>query len=494
VDPLDPLWAVLNHPAAFYTLEAVWILGISAWLLLERRSPVATIAWILALAVLPIVGIPVYFMVGPRRLKRKKLRMAMARRARALHLGAWERMERAEWQDPDQATFPVQLARLATRLDVAPAETAREVTLYVEGDACFDAMVEAIGAARHHVHAEFYIFRTGVVAERIREALVERARAGIEVRLLIDAAGSSTLPDSFLQPIVDAGGSIEWFNPILFGRLKRPVPNFRCHRKILVVDGAVGFTGGMNVSDDQSRAAHGDAAWRDTHVRFEGAAVHGLQLTFLEDWAFSSGHDVVAPSVGPVDRLRRFFPELEPGPYPVQVVASGPDQADSASESLYFAAIAGARRRVWLTTAYFVPSEPLLEALTTAALRGVDVQLLVPRKTDSRLADAAGTTFHDALLEAGARVYLYGAPMMHAKTCVVDDVLGIVGSPNFDNRSFRLNFEVLAAFYGGEPVEELAAIFEADRAKAMRLMRREGRGPFFRRLVASAARLMAPQL
>jgi cardiolipin synthase len=494
VDPLDPLWEVVNHPAAFYTLEVVWVLGITAWLLLERRSPIATIAWLLALAALPIVGIPVYLLVGPRRLKRKKLRMAMARRARTLHLGAWERLDRAEWQDPDHASFAVQLARLATRLDVAPAETARKVTLYVEGDGCFDAQVEAIRAARHHVHAEYFIFRAGLIAERIRDAMVERARAGVEVRLLVDAAGSSSLPGRFLAPLIEAGGEVEWFNPILFGRLKRPIPNFRSHRKILVVDGAVGFTGGMNVADDHSRAARGGEAWRDTHVRFEGAAVHGLQLTFLEDWAFSSSHDVIAPSDGPVDRLRAFFPELEPGPHPVQVVASGPDQPDSAIESLYFAAIAGARERVWITTPYFVPSEPLLEALTTAALRGVDVQIIVPHKTDSRLADAAGTTFHDALLEAGARVYLYGPPMIHAKTCVVDDLLGIVGSANFDNRSFQLNFEVLAAFYGGEPVEELAAIFAADRAKAARLSKREGRGPLHRRLLASAARLLAPQL
>ena len=254
---LDLLWETLEHPAVFYSLEAVWLLGITGWLLLERRSPVATIAWLLALAALPVVGIPVYLLVGPRRLKRKKLRMAMARRARTLHLGAWERLDRPEWQDPGRASFPVQLARLATRLDVAPAETARQVTFYVDGDACYDAQVEAIGAARHHVHAELFIFHAGLVAERIRDALVERARAGVEVRLLIDAAGSSSLPVRFLVPLLEAGGEVEWFNPILFGKLKRPIPNFRTHRKILVLDGAVGFTGGMNVADEHSRAARG---------------------------------------------------------------------------------------------------------------------------------------------------------------------------------------------------------------------------------------------
>jgi cardiolipin synthase len=478
----------LRSPAVLSALELLWLLGISGWLLLERRSPAATLAWILALAALPVVGIPVYLLLGPRRLERKKVRMAMARRARSLHLSAWERPE------PPCSPFGEQLARLATRLDVAPPETATAVAFHVEGDAAYDAMVEAIASARQHVHAEFYIFRPDGVGARIRDALAERARAGVEVRLLLDAAGSSSTGTGFLAPLVAAGGAVQRFNPLRFGRLRRPFPNFRTHRKILVVDGSVGFTGGMNVADDQSRAARGDGAWRDTQVRIDGAAVHGLQLTFLEDWAFATGRDPAGAGGLSNERLRAYFPALAPGPHAVQVVASGPDQPDTAIESLYFAAIAGARQRVWITTPYFVPTEPTLEALTTAALRGVDVQLILPVRTDSPLTDAAGTTYHDALLEAGAQVHLHGPPMVHAKTCVVDDVLAIVGTANFDNRSFRLNFEVVAAFYGGEPVAEVARHFEADRARTRRLSRREERGPLGRRLFASLARLLAPQL
>lgn len=487
-DPFAAAVEAFGSPAVLGALEAAWLLGMGAWLVLERRSPAATLAWILALAALPVVGIPVYLLLGPRRLERKKVRMAMARRARALHLSAWERPE------PPCSPFGEQLARLATRLDVAPPETATAVTFHVEGDAAYDAMVAAIASARGHVHAEFYIFRPDAAGARFRDALVERARAGVEVRLLLDAAGSSSTTARFLAPLVEAGGKVRRFNPLRFGRLRRPLPNFRSHRKILVVDGVVGFTGGMNVADDQSRRARGEAAWRDTQVRIDGAAVHGLQLTFLEDWAFAGGRD--APGAGgiPAERLRAYFPAVAPGPHAVQVVASGPDQPDSAIESLYFAAIAGARRRVWITTPYFVPTEATLEALTTAALRGVDVQLVVPVRTDSRLTDAAGTTYHDALLDAGARVHLHGPPMVHAKTCVVDDVLAIVGTANFDHRSFRLNFEVIAAFYGGAPVEEVARHFELDRERSRPLTRREGRGPLGRRLLASLARLLAPQL
>lgn len=487
-DPIAAALEALRSPAVLGALEAAWLLGMGAWIVLERRPPAATLAWILALSALPVVGIPVYLLLGPRRLARKKLRMAMARRARALHLTAWERPE------PPSSPLGAQLARLATRLDVAPPETATAVAFHVEGDGAYDAMVEAIAGARHHVHAEFYIFRPDGAGARLRDALAERARAGVEVRLLLDAVGSSTTGDRFLAPLVRAGGEVRRFNPLRLARLRRPLPNFRTHRKILVVDGTVGFTGGMNVADDQSRRARGDAAWRDTQVRIDGAAVHGLQITFLEDWAFAAGGGD-APSRDPgTERLRALFPPLPPGPHVVQVVASGPDQEDRAIESLYFAAIAGAQRRVWITTPYFVPSDPILEALTTAALRGVDVQLIVPVRTDSRLTDAAGTTYHDPLLAAGARIHRYGPPMIHAKTCVVDDLLAVVGTANFDNRSFQLNFEVVAAFYGGPPVEEVARHFEADRARSRPVKAREGRGPLGRRLFASLARLLAPQL
>jgi cardiolipin synthase len=475
----------LGSPAVVGLLEAAWIVGMGSWLLLERRPPASTLAWILALAFMPLVGIPVYLLLGPRRLERKRLRMALARRAHSRLLDAWERTTAAE------LTASGQLMRLATQLDAAPPETARSVSLYSDGDACYDALVEAIRASRKHVHAEYYIFAPDRAGVRIRDALAERARAGVQGRLLVDAAGSSRLGEGFLGPLLAAGGEVARFNRVLFGRVKRPVPNFRTHRKILVCDGAVGFAGGMNVCDDQSREARGDAAWRDMHVRIEGAAVHGLQLAFFEDWGFATGREGATPSP---ERLRRFFPAAERGEHVVQIVTSGPDQQGRAIESLYFAAIAGARERVWVTTPYFVPPDPLLAALASAALRGVDVQLVLPRATDSFLVDAAGSTYHDALLEAGVRIHVYGPPMIHAKTCVVDRDLAIVGSANLDNRSFRLNFEVVVAVYGGPTADELARIFEDECACSLEKKGREAKGPIGRRLLASAARLLASQL
>lgn len=473
-------------PGVLAGLEAIWVLGAAAWIVLQRRSPAATLAWILVLAVMPLVGIPVYLLLGPRRFARKRLRLSLLRRARGAYLDAWDRATARDLSDLGQ------LARLAIRLEAPPPETARGLTLYTEGDPFFDAVEADVRAARHHVHVEMYIFERDACGARIRDALAAAARRGAEVRLLVDDAGSPRLGERFLRPLLDAGGLFERFNPMLLGRLRGNSANFRTHRKIVICDGRVGFVGGMNVSDDQSAAVRGAAAWRDTAVRIEGAAVHGLQLAFLENWAFATG---VTGSPIPGDAaVRSYFPEEPAGELEVQIVPSGPDQAASVLAHLYVAAIGAARQRVWISTPYFVPDEPLVTALSSAALRGVDVRLLLPRATDSRVVDAASRTYHDALVAAGARIWLYGPPMLHAKTCVVDEDVGLVGSANLDNRSLRLNFEVTAILYGPHPTAALAALFERDLALATPKQGREADAPFLARLGGSAARLLGPQL
>jgi cardiolipin synthase A/B len=476
----------LRSPAGLTALEVTWVVGVAIWMTAERRSPVATLAWILALSSIPLLGVPVYLWLGPRRLARKKLRMAGVRRAvgPALDAGAL-----ATTWDPQRAS---QLMRLAWRLGGLPPERARALTLLCDGDACYDALVEAIGRARDHVHAEYYIFEPGLAGARLRDALAAAARRGVEVKLLLDAAGSAATSARFLRPLRQAGGQVARFNPVLHRRLGQHLANFRTHRKILVADGLTGFTGGMNVSDDHSRAARGEAAWRDTHLRIEGAAVHGLQAAFLEDWYYATRPS--GPPAGIAERRPRWFPADPEGDQVVQVVASGPDQEVPAVEAFLLAALALARERIWITTPYYVPDEPLAAALRGAALRGVDVQLVLPARTDSRVVDAASRTYHDELLAAGARIHLYGPPMVHAKTCVVDRDLALVGSANLDRRSLRLNFEVVAAVHGGPAVEALAALFEQDRARSRPKGWLEAREPFARRLLASAARLLAPQL
>lgn len=475
----------LPSPGVLGALEAVWVVCAACWVLLERRSPTATLAWILALAAMPIVGVAVYLVLGPRRLDRKKLRLNVLKRARGAYLEAWDRATARDLSSMGQ------LARLAIRLQAPPPETARSLALFSEGDAYFAAVEREIAAARHHVHVEMYIFERDRTGARVLAALSAAARRGVQVRLLVDDAGSPRLGAALLGPLREARGEVERFNPMLMSRLRGGSANFRTHRKIVVCDGRIGFTGGMNVSDDQSAAAVGPAAWRDTGVRIEGAAVHGLQLTFLENWAFATGK-VGSPL--PPGALRPYFPDEPPGELEVQIVPSGPDQDTSAAGHLHVAAFGAARERIWITTPYFVPDEAMMAALTSAALRGVDVRLLLPRRTDSRVVDAASRTYHDALLAAGARIWLYGPPMLHAKTCVVDQEVGLVGTANLDDRSLRLNFEVTAVLYGAPAVQALAALFERDLEVARPKTAREADGPFLSRLGASAARLLAPQL
>jgi cardiolipin synthase len=472
----------MSWQVALSAVEIAWLVGASCWILLEKRSPTATLAWIFGMALLPLVGFFVYFFLGPRRLERKRLKRLRA--ISAVRERAGDLMPSIA--APDRKRI-AQLMRLAAQADGLPAGTARSLTLYEDGVATFDAIVEAIARAEHHVHLEYYIFEPDVTGTRIRDALVERARAGVEVRLLVDAIGSPRLKKKFLAPLLAAGGQVAFFNRLKLGRLLlgRRWMNFRTHRKIVVVDGRIGFTGGINVHDEENRAVRGADAWRDTHVRIEGAVVRGLQRVFLEDWHFSTDS---APMT------REYFPDEPSGSHAVQIVVSGPDSDALTIAKVYFAAIALARHRVWVTTPYFVPEDALVAALVTAAGRGVDVQLLLSTRSDSRWVDAAGRSYFEGLIGAGVKIHLYGPPMIHAKTFVVDEEIAMVGTANVDSRSLRLNFEVMAVIYDAAFTEQLAAAFRADLGHAKRVSRRDTREPLPARLFEAVARLFAPQL
>jgi cardiolipin synthase A/B len=471
----------VTWPTILAIVELVWVVLAAIWILLEKRTPTATLAWIFGLAFLPVVGVFVYMFLGPRRLRRKRLKRLSA--LQKVTDNAARYFARAP--DPEKRRI-AQLMRLAAHKDGFPASTVHAVELYTSGAECFRAIIEAIRTATHHVHVEYYIFDPDQTGTLIRDALVERARAGVEVRLLCDAIGSGRLRRPFLAPLIEAGGQFQFFNPIrmerLFGTSRI---NFRTHRKIVVVDGRIGFTGGINVHDHENADVNGAEAWRDTHLRLEGNAVRGLQRTFLEDWYFACEKACAEPE---------YFPEMEAGPIVTQIVASGPDQDAFAIAKVYFSAIAMARERVWLTTPYFVPDEALLFALATAAQRGVDVHLLLSERTDSRWVDAAGRTYAELLLSQGVKVHLYGPPMIHAKTLIVDQDIAIVGTANFDNRSLRLNFEVMAVVYDGAFNTRLGEVFQADLAKAKPRHLREARRPFLERLFEATARLLSPQL
>ena len=460
-------------------VELLWIVGSSVWILTDRRAPMATLAWIVVLAFLPVVGIPIYWLIGPRRLRRRRIR----------YRGLASRLEESIARVEDAQEVPPDIlrqVRLAARLDEAPITRATRLVVHHDGAAAFAAMERAISTARHHLHLEFYIWDDDVTGRRIRDQLVERARNGIEVRVLVDGAGASA-HRPFFEPLLSAGGRYARFNPPKLGFVRTRFINFRSHRKILIADGRVGFLGGMNISDCQTVGWAPLAPWRDTMIEIEGRAVPTLQRAFFENWSFARGEVLDADS--------RYFPQQAEGTHWMQIVRSGPDREVYPIHEFFFSAISSADQRVWITCPYVVPDESIYTALRSAAHRGVDVRLLVPREGDSRLVQAAVRSYYEDWLPAGIRVFEYQPAMLHAKTMVVDRELTVVGSANVDNRSFRLNFEIVAAVYGPEAADAMADRFLEDVRQARPITaegvrRRTWRG----RLAQDAARLLSIQL
>jgi cardiolipin synthase len=461
-------------------LEVTWVSVVGIIIILQRRSAAATLAWLLVLAFLPVVGLIVYRLIGPLRLERKRLRRRVGRVVVEEATGAMARIRELADEDLQVALVPMGLGEW-------PPLHASAVELHHDGDSAYASLLSAIEEARHHVHLEYYIWEPDQIGTRLRDLLVAKAKAGVKVRMLIDATGSADLKRRFCKPLLEAGVELARFNPVSLRFLRPRRIDFRTHRKIVVCDGKIGFTGGMNITDVHS-AALCPTYWRDTHVRLEGAAVWPLQRIFIEDWHFATE---APPPTGA---------ELFPLPggarsHIVQIVASGPDHDQMSIHRTFFTAITRATSRIWLTTPYFVPDEATMAALCTAALRRLDVRLIIPERGDSRLVDLAARSYVPELLACGVKVYEYLPRFIHSKTFVIDDDLAIVGTANIDNRSFRLNFEIVAVLYDRGAAAEMARAFEEDLAGCRRIETKDLAGKSLpRRLGEASARLLSPLL
>ena len=486
--------------------EVAYVIVLSGWILLEKRSPVATVAWILMLALLPLFGFAFFYFFGPRFLERKRERHKRARNA------VRTRMQQGAAVVPDHLAATRQFVQLVYEAGGDPPSTAEQVTLLGTSVECYAAINDAIDAARDHVHVTFYICEPGEAGNVFMAKLVAAAARGVEVRLLMDAVGSSRATSKWLAPLKRAGGQVAFFNRVGFRRFRSPI-NFRNHRKIVVCDGLIGFTGGFNVCDDYVGAVRITGAvqkelqsdsktnqrrppWRDTHVMLRGNVVRWLQLSFFDDWLFTVGEAPEGVRYLPEqNELNNPLQELPAGTSLLQVVPGGPDQRKEPIRNVYFAAICRASSRVWITAAYFVPDEPTLTALKVASLRGVDVRVLVPRLGDSRVVSSATRSYYEELTECGVKLYEYLPTMHHAKTMIVDDDMAIVGSANFDARSFRLNFELMVVLYGPEHTAELARMYEVDLQDSERVTGREPKNlKPWERLLEATARALSPIL
>ncbi len=480
---LPPVWSAITAlPHVGWWLGAGWLaylLLLGGWIVLQKREPVATLSWLLSLALLPYVGFVVYAFLGPQRIHRQRLRRARARLPRPERGDAGVLARAAATHAP--------LLRLAREACGLPGAVASEARLLVDGAATYAALLQAIDAAADHVHLAYYIWEPDETGTRLRDALVMRARAGVHVRLLLDAVGSARVNARFLRPLTDAGAEVAWFHPNRWRWLKRPWLNLRSHRKLVVVDGRHAFTGGINITDAENDALRHDA-YRDLHLALGGDIVASLQLVFLEDWAYATGR--AAP------RVAAFFPPPSEvtSPMPMQALPSGPDADWEAIHRVQVAAIQQARSRVWLATPYFVPGEAARMALTSAALAGLDVRLLVPAQSDSRWVTLAARSYFDELLAAGVRVFEYGPRMLHSKALLVDDGLTVIGSANFDSRSFRLNFELSVLCLDTAFAARFAALYEHELRTSREVRAPRRRGLWRQRLPEALARLLSPLL
>lgn len=457
-------------------IAAVWIayvVVLGAMIVLQKRDPAATLSWLFGLAAFPLVGLVVYRVFGPQRIKRHRVKRARYM-SRSAHAPGFETQEVAE------------LSRMSARVTGLPMTSASSAALLIDGAAKYCSLLEAVRTAEREIHLEYYIYAPDHIGGALREALIERARAGVTVRLLVDAMGSMRARRFFGQ-LQDAGGEVAWFHPTRIG-FSRPWVNLRTHRKIAVIDGRIGYTGGINITDEEDESRREDA-YRDLHLRLEGRVVRQLQQCFVEDWAYATGDDAF------LDAMAAAQPPLPPaGAISAQVVTAGPDNPWEPIHRMKVNAIHNAHRRAWLMTPYFVPGEAAMMALTSAALSGIDVRVMVPRRSDSMLVTFAARSYFDTLLEAGVKIHEYGPRMLHTKALLVDDNVTIIGTANFDNRSFRLNFEVAVLFDDERITAQMADLYLHEMGNARPVAKDRVQPLFGARLPEGLARLMSPLL
>jgi cardiolipin synthase A/B len=450
--------------------------------LMTTRTAPGTVAWIVSLNTFPWAAVPAYWVFGRSRFNGYVVgrRDVDSQLYRSLAPQLDQLREHAVAPALARQSLPVMEA-----LAKLPLLGGNHADLLIDGEATFGSLFEGIAAAQHVLLVQFYIVRDDELGRALKSRLEERARAGVVVHFLYDEIGSYRLPASYIEELRAAGVKASSFQSTR-GSGNRFQLNFRNHRKIMVADGRVAWVGGFNVGDEYL-VGHGAAgALRDTHLRIEGPAAIALQLSFIEDWHWAT------------DEILDFSWQADPvagGDMPVMVVPSGPaDRFETASLMVHQAVLA-ARQRIWIASPYFVPDEAVMAALKLAALRGVDVRVLIPEQPDNPLLFFAAYAFVGPLIDAGVKIHRYHDGFLHSKTMLVDDVAAAVGTVNLDNRSFRLNFEITAWVVDAGFARQMARQFEQDFARS-RVMKAEDlhNRPWWFRVASRAAYLFAPVL
>jgi len=451
--------------------------------IMSSRTPQGSIAWAVSLVTLPYVSVPAYWVFG-----RNKFRGYVLARQHELEL-----IDDIVRQANDQITAVAALddwrsAAItgAEKMARIPLTSGNNVTLLVDGDATFASIFEGIDAAEEYVLVQFYIVRDDELGRQLQSRLIARAQSGVRVLFLYDEIGSLGLSASYIEGLRSADVEIFPFHSRK-GSGNRFQLNFRNHRKTVVVDGRIAWIGGHNVGDEYLGRDPAFGRWRDTHIRVEGPAVIGAQLAFVEDWRWATDE-----LPGGLSWTPHIAADAEAQ---VLVIASGPaDELETAS-LMYTQAIHSAARRIWIASPYFVPDDAIVQALQLAGLRGVDVRILIPEKADSTLVTLAAYSFFTEVKAAGVKIYRYQDGFLHGKVMLIDDNVATVGTANFDNRSFRLNFEITTVVFDADFAGKVERMFQND-FSASRLMEQDeyDNKPYWFKLAVRTARLTAPIL
>ncbi|WP_428926390.1 cardiolipin synthase [Marinibacterium sp. SX1] len=456
-------------------LASLW----SAWKAVRTaRTPQGAVGWVVFLLTAPYIALVAYLFLGHHRYRH----YLVSRResGRVIEAAGDFAVRFAPGHAPDGLN-----PRPFEKLAAMGATRGNDMQLLIDGDATFEALFAAIDGAQRYILAQFFIIHDDEIGRAFADRLIQAADRGVTVRLIFDPIGSRTLPVDYLRRLRDAGVKVPGKRK-LSRRAGRLQMNYRNHRKTLIVDGRQGFTGGLNVGDEYLGRDPKFGHWRDTFVRLTGPIVSQLQLVFAEDWHWGTGETLISPL--------HWEPEPAEADMTGLILPAGPADDMETGTLFFLSAIVAAKHRLWVASPYFVPDTDILSALKQAALRGVDVRILVPDAIDHTLPWLAAFAAFDECRAAGVEIWRYGDGFLHEKVVLVDDSMAAVGSMNMDNRSFRLNFETMAVLFDSRAARDVAAMLEADFAQAWKLDRPLSRQKLGIRLGAPFARLFAPLL
>ena len=476
---------LIIHPAdwlyyALYLIYAITIIGTIIVVILENRNPVKSIAWIVVLISLPFVGLIFYLFFGQ---DFRRHRMISRKSKRKLRKGDF--YPAVEISKLNLSEDSKQIIRLCSSMGQMTFYPDNEVEIFISGKEKFERLIQDINRARKYIHIQYYIFENDKLGNKIRDLLIARAKEGIEIRVIYDDVGCWQVKNRFFNEMKTHGIEVYPFLEVTFPSLANRI-NYRNHRKLVVIDGKVGYIGGLNIADrymSESKLGF----WRDTHARITGPAVHGLQASFSVDWSFIRKELLAGPDYFP--------PTTMCGNTGIQIVTSGPIGQWSNIALGFLRAISNAKRYLYIQTPYFLPTEALLKVMQTAALSKVDVRLMIPDRSDSTILRLATFSYVSQMLKAGVKVYLYQGGFLHAKTIVSDDEFFTIGSTNLDFRSFEHNFEGNAFMYDKEKAIEMKEIFFKDLENCQRIKPSVWRRrPTWEKFKESVVRLMSPVL